>query len=140
MLLSHETVIDAPVERVWAHTVDVEALPQLTPTMTAVERLDDGPLAVGCRTRISQPGMRPKVWTVRHLDPPRELVWDTRVATVTITARHRLERLDGGTRNTLELELDGVGSGLLGRLLRRRLLDALATENAGFAEAACRTV
>ncbi len=136
MELRHETMIDAPVERVWAHTIDVEALPDLTPTMTAVERLDDGPLAVGSRTRITQPGMRPNVWTVRHLDAPRELIWDTRVATVTIEARHLIEAVGGSTRNTLELRLTGFGSGLLGRLLRTRLVDALAQENAGFAAAA----
>ena len=136
MELRDETIIDAPIERVWGHTVDVEALPDLTPTMTAVERLDDGPLAVGSRTRITQPGMRPNVWTVRHLDAPRELIWDTRVATVTIQARHLLEELDRGTRNTLELRLTGFGGGLLGRLLRGRLAEALATENAGFASAA----
>ncbi len=135
MRLSDEITIDAPIERVWAHTIDVEALPELTPTMTAVERLDDGPLAVGARTRVTQPGMGPRVWTVHRLDPPRELAWSTRFATVTISARHVLEPVDGGTSNTLELELSGFGSGLMGRLLRRRLAEALATENAGFAEA-----
>lgn len=136
MELRHASTIDAPIERVWAHTVDVEALPELTPTMTAVERLDAGPLAVGSRTRIAQPGMRPSVWTVRRLEAPRELVWDTRVGTVTIEARHLLEKHGDGTRNTLELRLSGFGSRLLGRLLRGRLSDALATENAGFAAAA----
>ena len=137
MQLRHEMIIDAPVERVWAHTVDVEALPSITPTMSAVERLDDGPLVVGSRVRITQPGMRPNVWTIRRLDPPHVLAWGTKIGTISITARHHVEEIDAAqTRNALVLDLSGVGAGLLGRLVRRRLLDGLAVENAGFAEAA----
>ena len=47
MRLEHTIDINAPIDRVWDLTLDVEALPNLTSTMTSVERLDDGPLAVG---------------------------------------------------------------------------------------------
>jgi len=36
--------------------------------MTSVERLDDGPITLGSRARVKQPGQRPAVWTVTELE------------------------------------------------------------------------
>lgn len=47
--------IDAPIERVWELTVDVEAWPRYTPTMTSVERLDDGEFGHGPHHASSSP-------------------------------------------------------------------------------------
>lgn len=136
MLIRTSVDIDAPIGRVWDLTVDVERWPVITPTMTAVERLDEGPLQAGSRARVSQPRQRPRVWTVREVDAPHGFVWDARFGTVTMTARHLLDEAKDGTRNTLELELSGLGSRLLGILGRRAFNKALTTENGGFKKAA----
>jgi uncharacterized membrane protein len=137
MQITDELVIDAPVERVWALTVDVEGWPSVTPTVTSVERLDRGPFGLGSRARLKQPGQRPAVWTVTRFEPDRHFEWSTTTFGIRMTGGHHLEALDGGrTRNTLTLDLTGFGSGVMGKLVGRRIAEAIGKENRGFAAAA----
>jgi uncharacterized membrane protein len=129
--------IDAPAATVWRLTIDLANLPSLTPTMQSVERLDDGPLRVGSRARIKQPGQAPAVWTVTAVEEGRMFVWQTRRLWMTMVGGHRVEELGGGaSRNTLTLELTGPGSGLLGRMIGSAVRKAISTENAGIKAAA----
>ena len=137
MSISHSIDISAPTATVWGLTVAVEGWPDVSPTtMTSVERLDNGPLQVGSTARIVQPRQRPSLWTVTQLEPGRVFVWTTRVVTVVTTAIHRIEPTPHGCRNTLSVELGGFGSGLVRRLVGRRIQEAIATENEGFRRAA----
>lgn len=137
MRIEHELIIDADIETVWSLTVDVERWPELTPTMTSVERLDPGPFGLGSRARIVQPKQRPRVWTVTRFEAHRCFEWQAKLGTVTMTGGHLLEEVEhGATRNRLSLELTGVGSRLLGMVAGRQLAAAIATENDGFARAA----
>lgn len=126
--------IAASVGDVWALTVDVERWPELTPTMSSVERLDSGDLGRGSRARIKQPGLRPAVWAVTDFEPERLFAWETKLATVTLRAVHVLASTPNGCRNTLSVDLTGFGSGVLRALGGRKLLAAITTENAGFKE------
>lgn len=128
--------IEASADTVWRLTIDVTNLPSLTPTMRKVERLEDGPLRVGSRTRIKQPLQSPAVWTVTRIEPGREFVWETRRLWLRMVGAHRIEDLDDACRNVLSLELVGPGSGLLGALIGPAVRKAIATENAGFKAAA----
>jgi uncharacterized membrane protein len=132
--IASDLVIDATVDEVWALTVDVERWPELTPTMTSVERLDDGPLRVGSTARVVQPKQRPTVWTVTALDAPHTFEWEAKVLGVTMVGSHHLVSLDDGarTRNELRLRLSGFGSGLLRRVLGGTFREAIQTENEGF--------
>lgn len=136
MEVRHELEIEAPLERVWALTVAVEDWPRITPTVTAVERLDDGPLRIGSRARLEQPGQPSRVWTVTALEPPHRFAWSTRLLGHTMTGVHELEATDVGTRNELSVELTGGASILLGLLLRVPIARAIARENEGFRAAA----
>jgi uncharacterized membrane protein len=130
---SHTLEIDTPPETVWAVTMDVDALPTITPTtMSSVERLDEGPLRPGSRVRIKQPMQAARVWRVTETDEPHRFAWETTLGRARMVATHVLEPTPTGCRNTLRLELTGRGSGLLGRLLGRTFARVLATENAGF--------
>jgi uncharacterized membrane protein len=124
--------IGAPVEVVWRLTTDVTAWPNMTPTITKVVRLDDGPLRIGSRARIKQPGQTDAVWTVTRLEQGRVFAWQTRRLWLTITGAHMLEPVDGGCRNTLTLDVAGVGAALFARAFGRQMLSAIETENAGF--------
>ena len=135
-ILSSELLIEAEVERVWALTLDVERWPELTPTITRVERLDDGPMTVGSRARITQPGQRPAVWTVSRLDPGVAFEWWAKVGPVTMTGGHHLRPDDSGCVNLLTLDITGRGSRVVGRLVGRRIGTAIERENRGFKDAA----
>ncbi|HSK91182.1 MAG TPA: SRPBCC family protein, partial [Euzebyales bacterium] len=121
--MGHEDTITiaAPVDVVWQLVERVEDWPSFTPTMTSVERLDDGPIRVGSRARVDQPGQRPAVWTVTRLERPRLFAWQTRVMGVTMTGVHELEARDRGCASTLRVELSGVGARLLGLLAGSRI-------------------
>jgi uncharacterized protein YndB with AHSA1/START domain len=128
--------IPAPVEAVWAATLDVESWPRHTPTITSVRLLDAAPLAVGHLVEVRQPWQRPTVWTVTAVEPNRRFEWTASVYGVRTTATHLLEPIEDGCRNTLQLTLEGRGAALMARLLGRRLATVLATENLGFEHAA----
>ena len=132
MIIHDRAVIHAPVDVVWDLTTDVAGLPAATPTITRAEPLDPVPLAVGGRARLTQPGLATRVWTVTEIDPGRVFAWTTKVMGVRMTGRHELRSVDDGCENTLSIELEGFGAGLLGRIARRRMAESLTTENAGF--------
>ena len=128
--------IDAAADTVWRLTIDVTNLPSLTPTMQKVERLDDGPLRIGSRTRIKQPRQSPAVWTVTRIDPGREFTWETRRLGMRMVGSHRIEDLGDQCRNTLSIEMTGLGAGVFGALVGSVVRKAIATENAGLKAAA----
>lgn len=136
MKLENTQHIDAPIDVVWALTEDVEGWPDTTPTMTSVERLDDGPLEVGSQARIKQPGQRARTWTVTRFEPGRLFAWSTKALGTHMEGSHHLSEADGGCVNRLELEITGATAGLVGRLLGGQLLKAITTENEGFKRAA----
>ena len=129
--------IEAPVRRRLGADTDVEGWPAITPTMTSVERLDDGPLGVGSRALVKQPAQRATV-SDRHAvraEPPFE--WEAKVFGVRMVGRHTITTIDSTpatptTRNTLQIEMTGRGAGVLGRLSGGRIRKAIATENEGF--------
>lgn len=129
MRIQHRIEIAAPPSRVWEHTVDVEALPDHTPTMTYVVRLDRAPLVVGSRVRIKQPAQRAKIWTITELDENRRFSWATRSTGTVMTASHDLAESATGTTNTLTVDMAGPLGGVIGALVRRQIRRALSTEN-----------
>jgi uncharacterized membrane protein len=140
--ITDELRIEAPVERVWSLTTDVEGWPATTPTITSVERLDEGAIGVGSTARVTQPYQRPAVWTVTRFEPDRLFEWQTKVGTVTLTGRHELTPVGGtdgtpeATVNRLTLAMSGVGHRLARVLVGRSIAKAIATENQGFKRAA----
>ena len=106
--LQHSVTVAAPPERVWELITDVEGWPALVPTVDAVERLDDGPLAVGSRTRLQQPKLPEAVWTVTELDPGRSFTWASSSPGVAITAGHVVEPHADGSRLSLSVDISGL--------------------------------
>lgn len=133
----HGIEIDAPVATAWALTIDVERWPSLFPTVTTVERLDTGPMQLGSRARIKQPGQPNRVWTVTEFSPNRRFVWTTSAWGFAMRAEHVLTPTSaGGTSNLLRIVLDGPLAGVVAALGGRQIRKTLATENEGFRVAA----
>ena len=124
--------IDAPAEVVWGLTLDVTSWPTIMPTMTRIDRLDDGPIHVGSSAKVKQPRQTAAVWTVTRLDEGREFTWQTHRMGMTMTGSHRIEADGDHCRNTLSIDVEGPGSVLFGRLFGRMVQSSIATENAGF--------
>ena len=136
MHIEHTIDIAAPAERVWELTLDVEKWPELTPTITSVERLDNGPMAIGSQARIKQPAQSTKVWTVTTLEPRRRFAWSTRLMGNRMTGSHELIETSGGTTNRLTVDIEGPLAPVLGVLIRRPIQNAIKKENEGFKRAA----
>jgi hypothetical protein len=129
-------MIEASVDDVWRLTLDVTNWPAITPTVTRVVRLDDGPLRVGSRARIKQPRQPEAVWVVTRIEEGREFTWQTKRPGLTMVGSHRLEPVGSGCRNTLTIELTGPASGLFGRVLAPLVKGTIETENTSFRRAA----
>ena len=131
MILEHTLHIEAPVERVWAATVDVETWPDWTPTVTAVRKLSADPLAPGSLVRLKQPLQRAADWTVTELVPRERFVWETRQPGLRIVAGHFLTEREGGIDNRLRVEMSGPVAILFGWLITGLVRRALEQENSG---------
>jgi uncharacterized membrane protein len=127
--VEHVIEIAAPIERVWALTVDVERWPEVSPrTMQSVRWLDGGEVRIGRRARVKQPMQRATTWTVADLHEPHRFAWTARVLGTQMTASHELSESGGRVTNMLVVE----ASGPFARLLARPIAVAIARENVGF--------
>ena len=122
----------APPERIWAVLVDVDRWPEWTPTVTRVERLEEGPLAVGSQTKIWQPQLTPVVWRVTVLDEAAGVfTWTTSKPGIQVTATHTIEANGDGVRVTLSLDYSGLVGVLMAWQLKDLNWDYLTREAAG---------
>lgn len=125
--------IDAAPERVWEVMSDVERWPEWTDTVTAVTRLEKGPLGVGSRTKVEQPKLPPTEYVVTKHVPGASFTWEATGPGVRTTATHTIEDLGNGrSRVRLAVNQAGLVGAVMGRLFFRGLTDRyLATEAAG---------
>ena len=122
----------ADLASVWDALVDVTSWPRWTASMTAVERLDEGPLRVGSRARIKQPGFPWLVWEVSELTPKSQFTWFTAAPGSRTAGRHVLQRNpDGTTRITLEIDQTGPLGVVVGALIAGKTRRFLSMEAAG---------
>jgi len=103
--------IEAPIEVVWSIFTDVERWPTWASSFTSVE-LIDGPMRLGAKARIRQPGLPTVVWEVTHWEPGRAWTWTATGPGARTEASHVLTRVGDGT----VAEQSITPSGPLGRL------------------------
>ena len=132
--MEQSTTVDiaAPPARVWEVLSEVESWSEWTPTVTSVRRLDEGPLRLGSRARISQPRIPEAEYVVTNLEPGRSFTWVATGPGVRTTARHDAEPLAaGGTRVRLSVSQSGWLGSVMGRFYRRMTDRYLANEATG---------
>ena len=132
-MTSVSVVIDiaASPERVWQVISDVEDWPRWTTSMSEVKRLDAGPLRVGSRARVKQPGYPVLVWEVTELDEGTSFTWVTRTPGVVATAGHVISATADGSRLTLSVSWTGLFGGLTGALAGKRTRKSITRDANG---------
>jgi uncharacterized membrane protein len=120
--------IDAPPDQVFAVLCDVEHWPEWTPTMTSVQRLDQGPFAVGSSAQVRQPKLRPALWKVTELDA-QNFTWVARSPGLRMKAGHRVERQGAGSRVLLSFEMSGLMARVASRLYGGLIEQYVTTES-----------
>lgn len=118
--------IQAPPQQVWEIYSDVERWPEWTASVTSVERLDPGPLAIGSRARVRQPRLPTATWTVTELVADSHFLWEAKGPGLTTVGGHFVEADGNGTRAVARLDQHGPGGALIGWLtagLTRRYLE-----------------
>lgn len=123
--------IDAPIETVWAVTIDVERWPAWTPTVTSVRLVGEGAFGLGRVARIKQPLQPESEWVVTEFVAGKRFAWQTTRNGLTMVGTHELSVEGSGTRNSLSVHAEGPVAMLLWPVLRFAMKKALADENAG---------
>lgn len=123
--------IAAPPPRVWSVMADVERWSEWTASIRRIVLLTPGPLRVGSRARIRQPGFPPAWWRVTELEVDRGFTWVSSVPGLRVVGKHWIESLNGGCRVTLSISYEGSLGGLLARLTRNVNERYLAMEAEG---------
>jgi uncharacterized membrane protein len=135
MRFESSVTIQASPERVWEVFSDVGRWPTWTPTVDSVERLDDGRIHLGSRTRIRQPKLPVAVWEVTELIEGEYFAWVAKGPGVRTTAGHRVISTPNGTIATSSIDQHGPFGWLLGILLAKITNRYLALEGESLKQA-----
>ncbi|WP_166848534.1 SRPBCC family protein [Isoptericola sp. BMS4] len=138
-MLTIERVIHAARNHVWDFLGDLEAWAGMLPTVDEIERVDGvGPIAVGSRFRVRQPGLAEATYEITEWQPGRAFTWQAPLRGVRTVATHHLRDHDSGSELTLGIAWHGPLAGPVRLTFRRktlRFLDAEAATLARLAEA-----
>jgi carbon monoxide dehydrogenase subunit G len=137
-----ERTIAADTDRVWQLLSDLDNWDQMLPTMQRVTRLGTkGPLGVGTRFEVQQPGLRRAVYEITDWQPGRGFTWRSTAPGIRTAAPHWLAPQDEGTRLVLGIDWSGPLTGLVRLLLGskvRRMVEQEADSFTRLAERAGR--
>lgn len=127
-MLIHERTTAATAERVWDYLSDLENWAQLLPTVDTVDRLDHGPITIGSRFHVVQPGLAPAQFVVTDWRPGSGFTWQSRLPGVITTAIHELTRQGDRTHLRIGIGWSGPLSRPIRLVLSRKVRRLLALE------------
>jgi uncharacterized membrane protein len=105
----------------WAVLSDVERWPEWIEVYENVSRAEHGELKLGDTAHVKQKGLAAGEWTVTELEEGRVFAWESQQPGVRIVGRHVVDaEPSGGSRLTLQLEMTGWLSGVMGALLGKK--------------------
>ena len=135
MDIERRATSEAAPDQVWAVMSDLDAWPEVLPTVDKVER--DGPAApygVGTAYYVEQPKLRRARWEVTEWTPGKAFTWTSSAPGLSMTATHEVFATpSGGSEIVLGMHWSGLLSGLLGRVYGRMARSYMETEAATFA-------
>jgi len=125
----------ATPDRLWSLAGDVERWGDRLPTVDRVRALGNGPMGVGSRFEVRQPGLPKAVWEVTDWQG-RSFTWVSTSPGIRSTAVHSVQRDGDGSRLDLSLEWSGPLARLLELLIGRKARGMVETEAETFARLA----
>lgn len=119
----------ATPDRLWSIASDVERWADRLPTVTVVRPLGSGPIGVGSKFEVRQPGLPKAVWEVTDWQQlARSFTWVSTGPGIRSTAMHSVQGEDGGSRLDLSLEWSGPFAPVFELLLGRKARGMVETE------------
>jgi hypothetical protein len=103
----------------------------MSASVISINRLDEGPLAVGSRVVIRQPRFPPAVWRVTAFEPGTAFTWVYSGVGISVTGDHRIAPAAGGSRVTLSLDYRGIVGWLVATVTTAITNRYIAMEAAG---------
>jgi len=103
--------INAPANKVWALIDKLEEWPQWMPSIKKIERVSQGPLAVGSQLAVTAKvsGLTVKLlMTVIWFVPERSVIMGGKVLGTKLTRFYNLEPVNGKTKVTIGGEVSGA--------------------------------
>lgn len=132
-----QRIIRAERDQVWRFLGDLESWDELLPTIDEIERLDGpGPITVGSRFRVEQPGLAAATYEITDWRPGRRFVWQADLRGVRTVATHDLYNNGPGSRLALGIEWHGPLAPLVRLAFRRKTQHFLDEEAAALARRA----
>jgi carbon monoxide dehydrogenase subunit G len=103
--------INAPVKKVWALIDKLEEWPQWMPSIKKIQRVSNGPLAVGSQLSVTARVSRLTVkllMTITKFVPERNVVMQGKTLGTNLTRFYNLEPVDGKTKVTVGGDVSGA--------------------------------
>jgi carbon monoxide dehydrogenase subunit G len=103
--------INAPVKKVWALIDKLEGWPQWMPSIKKIQRVSNGPLAVGSQLSVTARVSRLTVkllMTITKFVPERNVVMQGKTLGTDLTRFYNLEPVDGKTKVTVGGDVSGA--------------------------------
>jgi hypothetical protein len=112
MAIELERSTRADRSAVWQVMSDLDRWDEL-PTIDEISRVDgSGPISVGTRFRVRQPGLAAAVYQVTDWEPGTGFTWEARTPGVRTVGTHTLRDGGDGTLIRLGIRWSGPGAGL----------------------------
>jgi len=111
MRFSSSVEINAPVEKVWSLIDRLEEWPQWMQSIKNIERVSEGPLAVGSQLFVTAKVSRLTVnllMTITEFVPERSVVMQGKALGTNLTRFYFLEPVNGKTKVTIGGEVSGL--------------------------------
>ena len=109
MKFTHSIDIQAPPQVVWAIWSDIESWSEWTASITKIQKLVPGPLAVGLRACVRQPKLPVAIWRVTELEENCGFTWVSKSPGTHVTGIHTIEPIASGSSSRATMTLIWAG-------------------------------